>query len=122
MTQHVNGEGHLTYLAKQSMADSERWFGDQPQTQTLAHKLLCLGGEVGELQNVYKKIVEGRLDPHDPAVIMKLRMEAGDIQTYLLNVTGLLAFDMDAMLQYLRAENEKRFMPLRRERDARAQS
>ena len=109
----------LTFLAQQAGADSERWYGDLPATQTLSHYLHGLGGETGELQNLYKKIECEKLDPKDPATIMKLRSETTDVFVYWLNVVNLLQFDADAMNQYIRVENEKRFMPARRARDAR---
>ena len=108
----------LEELQRQALEDSVRWFGDIPASQTLAHHLLGLGGEVGELMNVYKKIERGSLNPHNPAVITQLRMETTDIFVYLLNIAMLLGFDLDQMNQVVRAQNEARFMKQRQERDA----
>jgi NTP pyrophosphatase (non-canonical NTP hydrolase) len=115
---HDQPNVRLAFLERQALDDSERWFGDIPASQTLAHHLMSLFGEVGELANVYKKIERGSLDPKNPAVIAKLRMETTDIFVYLLNVAALLNFDLDAMNQTVRAQNEKRFTEERRQREA----
>lgn len=107
----------LEQLERQALDDSERWFGDVAVVKSLAHHVLALCGEVGELANIVKKIDRGSLNPRDAQVQYKLMMETTDVFVYLLNIAGLLGIDLEKSNQHVRGLNEKRFMAERAERD-----
>ena len=112
-------ETRLSFLERQALDDSERWFGDIEGIHNLGHHVLSLCGEAGELANVVKKIQRGSLDMTDASTHMMLNGETIDVFTYTLNVAGLLGLDLDKGNQYTRGRNEERFM---RERAAREEA
>ena len=105
-------------LSIQCVSDSNRWFGDQAAARSLPHHTLALAGEVGELANIVKKIDRGSLDPKDPKVRNMLAMEMTDVFVYLLNIAGLCRVDLEETYKVVRANNEKRFVEQRRQREA----
>lgn len=109
---------HLGKLAKQCVQDSEKWFGDNACVYSISHHSLAMAGEVGEFCNVVKKIERGSLDPKDAKVRMQLAMELTDVFVYMLNIAGLMGFDLDRTYMMVRAANEKRFMEERAKREA----
>jgi len=108
----------LEELERQALDDSNRWFGDVRAAQFLSHHVLALCGEVGELANLVKKIERGSLDGRTAQVQYDLAMETTDVFVYLLNIAGLLGIDLEKTNQIKRAQNEKRFMAQRAEREA----
>lgn len=99
-------DGKLVQLAKQCNEDSARWF---PEANNLFHHALGLGGEVGEFQNIVKKVDRGSLDIKVPQVRYDLAMELTDVLIYVLNLAGLMHIDLEQTYKMKRAENEKRF-------------
>jgi NTP pyrophosphatase (non-canonical NTP hydrolase) len=97
----------IALLARECMADSERWFPGQ--AHDLPFLTLALAGEVGELANVVKKIVRGSLSPTDAAVKRQLDMEATDAFIYLMNIFALLDVDPQLCYNNVRQLNEARF-------------
>jgi NTP pyrophosphatase (non-canonical NTP hydrolase) len=102
--------------ARAALADSERWFPEV--AHSVVHHALSLTGEAGEFANLIKKIERGSLDINDPSVRMRLMMELTDTYIYLLNLAGLLNFDLSKAYDMARAQNEKRFTAERTEREA----
>lgn len=111
--QNEEFEPHL-YLADMGLIclrDSEAWF---PETAySLTHHLIALGGEVGELMNVYKKIERGslpdiKIDP-DNESRQQLLEELTDVLIYAFNIAGLLQGNVELMFETKRWENEQRF-------------
>jgi len=88
---------NLGYLIQQCVDDSAKWF---PNYQSLPHQVLCLSGEVGEIANMVKKIVEHRLSLADALDIDymsaldkdTLQSEIIDVLVYLCNLMGNPAF------------------------------
>jgi NTP pyrophosphatase (non-canonical NTP hydrolase) len=117
-SKQAQDETRLSFLERQALEDSQRWFGDVANSHSLSHHVLALCGEAGELANVVKKIERGSLDQRSAATMMMLNMETVDVFTYTLNIAGLLGLDLDKGNQYTRAANEKRFMKERAAREA----
>ena len=109
--------GFLVRLQEQALEDSERWFGDQPIVNDLAYIALCLGGEVGEVQNLIKKAARGSIKTNDPVFLHDLAMEIADVFTYLINLTGTLKIDLEALYYVKRDFNHQRFTADRDRRD-----
>jgi len=110
---HMNLERMIT----QCTADSERWFPDKQELPFLA---LCLGGEVGEIQNLLKKVERGSItiaeitDEEYMAHKNKssLQEEIVDALIYLCNMMGVKEFkdvDWKAIWDGKRKFNEERF-------------
>ena len=111
-------ESRLSYLERQALDDSERWFGDVATVHNLSHHVLALCGEAGELANLVKKIERGSLNPQSATVQHQLAMETTDTFVYLLNIAGLLGVDLEKSNQLVRGQNEKRFIAERVVREA----
>jgi NTP pyrophosphatase (non-canonical NTP hydrolase) len=94
-------------LATQCIADSRRWFPEV--ADDLAHHVLSLCGEAGELANMVKKLQRGSLDFHDAKVRFDIVMEVTDVYIYLLNIAGLLNVDLEKAYEVKRGKNESRF-------------
>ncbi len=93
--------------ARECLEDSKRWFPHV--ANSITHVTLGMAGEAGEFANIVKKIERGDLDINDAATRIRLREEATDIYIYLLNIAGLLNFDLSKSYYATRANNEKRF-------------
>jgi len=120
----------LYQLSKEALDDGDRWWGDVQGT-SLVHHALAQCGEVGELveamlwltvasgktANLAKKIERGSLSLEDPNTIAKMKDEADDVFTYLLNIAGILDHDMLEGYYRKRAINDERFMIARAERE-----
>jgi NTP pyrophosphatase (non-canonical NTP hydrolase) len=97
----------LYALGQQALADSRRWF---PKTaESIAFTALALGGEVGEVQNIVKKIERGSYQWGDAKVRFDLHMEVADVMTYLVLLAGQLNVDLVQLYNLKRIENEQRF-------------
>lgn len=98
----------LNFLMQQCTADSQKWFPGK--TQSLAFMALALGGEVGEVQNIVKKVERGTLNFH--SVRDELEEEIIDVLIYLCNLMGLEEFkttDWMAVWYDKRSFNQQRF-------------
>lgn len=107
-------------LSLQCVQDSDRWFGDTMQWHTLrglVHHALSLSGEAGEVANIVKKIDRGSFDIRDATVRHDLMMELTDVYVYLLNLAGLLGFDLEKTYEIVRGKNEARFIQQRKQRE-----
>jgi NTP pyrophosphatase (non-canonical NTP hydrolase) len=92
-------------LCRSAQRDSDQWF---PETSTdLGHIALALGGEVGEVQNIVKKIERGTDTLEN--LRGRLRDELADVFTYFLDVCFLV--DADILYDYFtkHAFNDERF-------------
>lgn len=95
----------LSDLIKQCREDTARWF---PQVKDdLAHMVLALNEEAGEVAGALKKGQRGSID-YDKA-IKNLSDETVDVLIYLCNIWGLLGMDPIEVYQQIRIKNEKRF-------------
>lgn len=112
-------DGLLVKLAKQCGEDGDKWFGDSPIAHSVPYHALCMCGEAGEFANIVKKIERGSLDIHTPKVRYDLAMELTDVFVYMLNLANLLHIDLEQTYMIVRANNEKRFMIEREQREAR---
>jgi hypothetical protein len=93
-------------VAQQCDQDSELWF---PKSHNLTEHVLSMGGEVGEVQNITKKILRGSLDLNDASTRFALIMENTDVLIYNMNVAAILRYDPYMAYMTKRMENEKRF-------------
>jgi NTP pyrophosphatase (non-canonical NTP hydrolase) len=101
-------KGTLSTLATQAGEDSRRWF---PGDFGVPYYALCLGGEVGEFQNIVKKIERGSLDPRAASVRHDMAMELTDAFVYMLCLADKLGIDLEKSYNVKRIENERRFGP-----------
>jgi NTP pyrophosphatase (non-canonical NTP hydrolase) len=100
-----NAVSTIEQIIDQCMTDSEQWFPGK--SQDLAFLTLCLAGEVGELANIIKKIERGT---HNQAEMYpKSVEETTDIFIYLMNIVGLLGFDVVDYYNQKREINRQRF-------------
>jgi len=91
----------------QATEDSKRWF---PSSMNVPFLALALGGEVGEVQNIVKKVMRG--STYIEEVREHLSEEIVDVLIYLVNLMGCEEFeDVDWMNVWYkkRAFNEARF-------------
>jgi NTP pyrophosphatase (non-canonical NTP hydrolase) len=77
-------------LVQSAQRDSDRWFPEAGRN--IAHVALALGGEVGEVQNIVKKIDRGTVKLED--VRAHLRDELADVFTYFLDLCSLVGSDI----------------------------
>ena len=105
------GSEVLLRLARQCVADSDGWFGntvtDRGKLHQVVHHALCLGGEVGEVQNLVKKVDRGSFALEE--VYDDLTEEITDVFIYLMNLVGILDFDLQKAYDSKRAKNAARF-------------
>jgi hypothetical protein len=89
--------------------DGLTWFPEV--TRDLSYNMIALGGEIGELQNKFKKVLRGDadFDFNDPRVRADLGFEATDILVYLLNIFAILNINPEATYDIVRARNIERF-------------
>ena len=87
--------GPLSTLGKAMLSDSERWFPvlHGGRHAAVTHFALGLGGEVGEVLNLIKKV--NRHDFSYPEIKEALSLELADVITYLLDLATVLEIDMD---------------------------
>lgn len=104
-------------LSLAAQENSQRWFGDTSAATSLAHHVLALCGEAGSLANIIKVIDRGDLDPNDAHAHFDLVMKLADILVYLLNIGALLHCDLLRAYEHTIAENERRFVQGRIDRE-----
>jgi NTP pyrophosphatase (non-canonical NTP hydrolase) len=109
MEEKKQAEPQLAELAVQAASDSERWFADQPQIHNIVFHALALSGEVGEFNNILKKVQRGSLDPKSAVVQKSLQMELTDVLTYVLIIAAYLNVDLYKAYCHKRAINNARF-------------
>jgi NTP pyrophosphatase (non-canonical NTP hydrolase) len=96
----------LRDFANQCIGDSKKYF---PETaKSLAHSVLALCGETGELANIVKKIERG--DRSVEVEFPNLTDEVADIFIYLMNVVGMLGIDLATAYEVKREFNNERFI------------
>ena len=97
----------LDDLIRMCREDTTRWF---PQVKDdLAHMVLALNEEAGEVAGALKKGQQGTLD-YDKA-LGKIANESVDVLIYLCNIWGILSIDPAEVFNEIRRKNEKRFAP-----------
>ena len=95
--------------AEQALADSDIWF---PQCrQDIAHHLISIAGEVGELCNAYKKWDRSDDDHLSSLTREKMEDELVDVLVYAYNIAGELGMDLEARYDRKRLFNHSRFAP-----------
>jgi NTP pyrophosphatase (non-canonical NTP hydrolase) len=97
---------------EEAVEDSHVWFPDiEHEAHALPFWLLCLGGEVGELQNKAKKWVRGTFSYDE--IRPQLADELVDTLVYAFNVAATLNIDLEAEYDRKRQFNAERFRPER---------
>ena len=108
----------LNRMIKECVDDSTRWFppDSHAQAHSLANRVLCLAGEVGELANIVKKIVRGSFTLEEAKAGIGLKepmpLEVVDILVYVCLLMGSDEFkdvDWEEVWYQKRAYNEFRF-------------
>lgn len=98
----------LQEVAAQCLMDSDRWFPGQ-LTRDLNFLALCMSGEAGEVNNKVKKVWRGS------ATLEEMRDdiigEVVDVFTYMMNIVGVLKFDLYEEYLKKREFNELRWGP-----------
>jgi NTP pyrophosphatase (non-canonical NTP hydrolase) len=99
----------LDDIATQCVEDSARWFPEMMgdlEDDVFFHLAAC-AGEVGEAINLVKKAVRGSTSFED--IEAELQEEVVDTFVYLMNVVGMMGFDLTE--GYIRKQkfNEARF-------------
>jgi NTP pyrophosphatase (non-canonical NTP hydrolase) len=105
MTEDPKFVEHIDDIVAQCLSDSDAWFPNQ--SRDLPFLALCLAGEVGETCNEIKKIVRGTHT--DVEQLEKVKEEVTDTFIYLMNIVGVLGFDLPLAYNKKRAINQERF-------------
>lgn len=93
----------MTFL---EYSEQARTFESFPKDVTVAYLLLGLGGEAGELQNKYKKILrDARVELTEEAVlpeeaVLAMRQEIGDVLWYLDRLAAALGSTLEQEAKY----------------------
>lgn len=96
---------NLEEIIKQCSTDSEEWFPEQAVDPFFV--AACTAGEIGEAINLLKKWVRGT---HEKFQIKdELEGEVTDTFIYLMNLIGILDFDIVEAYKKKRAYNQERF-------------
>lgn len=94
-------------IQQQVQEDSEEWF---PETsKDLGFITLAMGGEVGEAQNIVKKILRDSNGQITPEVRLKLSLELADAFIYICQAMNFLGLNLEHTYQYKRGVNVERF-------------
>lgn len=97
---------HLNDMIVQAIQDSEEWFGEE-LSKDLTLFTIALGGEVGEFQNVVKKMMRDGLPFEE--VYPLLKEELTDVLIYVLCLAGVLRVNLEEEYNRKRQFNEGRF-------------
>jgi|SRR5690348_14200962 len=81
---------------------------DRPQDSILLNCAVGLAGEVGEVNDIIKKIIFHK-HPFDPAQYEKLLDEIGDVAWYLAYLTAALNSDFETVFKRNVAKLQKRY-------------
>jgi len=100
-------ETDLTTIFKQCSTDSDNWFGEEV-SHSLAHHVLALCGESGELANLVKKVQRGSLEMN-AETRFKMVMEATDVFIYVMNIFACLQYHPAYAYKVKTEENHARF-------------
>jgi NTP pyrophosphatase (non-canonical NTP hydrolase) len=99
---------NMNNRVREAIDDSHDWFPDvQHNKEWLPYTLLCLGGEVGELQNKTKKQLRGSTTWEE--ILPILRDELVDVFVYAFNVAACLEMDLEEEYDKKRKFNDERF-------------
>jgi len=96
----------INELVQQCAEDSAKWFPDWDRD--LNYLAICLGGEVGEFQNVLKKVIRGSI-PNDEEAFSSMANELVDALIYLCVIVGNMQFDLEEVYNAKRKFNDARF-------------
>jgi NTP pyrophosphatase (non-canonical NTP hydrolase) len=95
--------------AREALQDSDIWFptcrGD------IAHHLIALAGEVGEICNIYKKWDRSGVSSLPVSTQAEMGKELIDVLVYAFNLAGEMNLDIDAAYDEKRKFNHERFAP-----------
>jgi NTP pyrophosphatase (non-canonical NTP hydrolase) len=92
-------------IVRECLHDSQAWFPDR--SRDIPYLLLCLMGEAGEACNEVKKVLRGTHTYMETR--SGLEEEITDVFIYLMNIIGVLGFDIIAAYRKKRAFNDERF-------------
>lgn len=103
----------LREIAAQCLLDSDQWFPGK-LTNDIGFLALCMSGEAGEVNNKVKKVLRGdrTMDEQRDAIVE----EIVDVFTYMMNLVGVLEFDLYAEYLRKRSFNHHRWGPATREK------
>lgn len=96
----------LNDLVQQCKEDSEKWFPSWERDMNYLG--LCLGGEIGEFQNILKKIIRGDVK-NDEMAFSALATELVDILIYLAIIAGSMNLNLQEVYDAKRQFNDERF-------------
>ena len=78
--------------------------------EDIAHHVLALCGEVGELANMIKKVQRGDLDLDDEDTYYDMASEITDIFIYIVSIASIAGMDREAFYAAKREYNYQRFV------------
>lgn len=87
----------MTFL---EYSEQARTFESFPKDVTVAYLLLGLGGEAGELQNKYKKILRDESGELTEEAVLAMRQEIGDVLWYLDRLAEALGSTLEQEAKY----------------------
>lgn len=96
---------NLNDIIQQCAEDSRTWFPDKEYD--VPFQTLCLGGEVGEFQNLVKKVERGTHSYTELRDLM--RGELTDAFIYMCVLASILEMDLEESYHATRAANVIRF-------------
>lgn len=106
----------LLEIATQCLLDSQRWFSFpgfdgtyESGVRATGYYVLAAGGEAGEMQNKFKKVVRGDKPYYEMAD--EILEEGMDVFIYLMNIFAVNGVDPMALYLQKRAFNEERWGP-----------
>jgi NTP pyrophosphatase (non-canonical NTP hydrolase) len=98
---------YLKEIQHEVEVDSKVFFA--ATSEDIAHHVLALCGEVGELANILKKVQRGDLDLEDEDTYYAMAGEITDIFIYTLSIAGIAGMDMEVFYAAKREYNCRRF-------------
>lgn len=101
-----NYECDIEAIIEQCVQDSDAWFPEL--AENLPYMMMCTSGEIGELQNLMKKVQRGSL-AMDMDTRFNMVMEATDAFIYLMHVFAILKYSPAFAYHVKRAVNAERF-------------
>jgi NTP pyrophosphatase (non-canonical NTP hydrolase) len=104
----------MNRVARACADDSRRWFPEvhSHYQRQIVHLALGLGGEVGELLNLVKKVNRGQSDlfaDNLDKVSVELGEELADVLIYALILAHVAGYDPANLIFQKRIKNEQRF-------------